>query len=272
MSLSSVNLKRKREEFEKDAIELLTCPICFEHLTAPSYECRKGHMLCIECYKSIMKTSKICPQCRCDLKTGVLENHFISQMISYFSCECSYKRNGCNIELNLATRKNHEEHCHYNPSACSNIEIIRCPCFEYQSSISVCNLEVNKDDIIKHFKEFHPDVQLRLGSAYYFAIYDPYDFRELIELPIGYIFISVRNHIPYIVDITPIWINQKYVDGKLIMISCLYSVNNLSERKFQHLKRYEEPGCKMCTFIFHKFGPRDDDCTRKLWFHIAVCQ
>ena len=115
MSNTLSHLKRKREEFEKDALELLTCPICFEYLSVPTYQCIKGHILCSPCFKSISSRSQFCcPQCRSnyDPESGI--NKFLDEMLSFFSCRCKYAEYGCNEDLNLGNRYTHELICSFN--------------------------------------------------------------------------------------------------------------------------------------------------------------
>ena len=261
MSILPVSLKRKREEFEKDAIELLTCPICFEYLSVPTYECRKGHILCQECYKSLLRATKICPQCRCSLETGVLENDFINQMLSCFSSECSYKRNGCNLELNFANRRTHEESCIYKfANTRSEIEAIRCPFYEEVCSDKVCGRKLNKDNIISHFKESHSigletyrGNRFNINPLYHYITHDSVCWCSrdyFIKLDLGYFYIFVEYVEQCRIYLVPILISPKDVEGKVVSIRFEYRSGNGSKIfEFHNPIKSEDSGSNIRMFI-----------------------
>lgn len=56
----------------KQTLELLECPVCFDCMMPPVYQCREGHALCSSCLLKV----KTCPTCRAnpvDVRCRVLD-------------------------------------------------------------------------------------------------------------------------------------------------------------------------------------------------------
>lgn len=190
------HLIRKREEFEKDAIELLTCPICFEYLSVPTYQCIKGHILCSECFKSIYSKYKICPQCRCRFDPENYINSFFNEMLNFFKCSCKYAEHGCKEELNLGNLKTHEENCSYSSTFCcpATISPIQLP-------MVTCSKKISINDIVAHFQFCHRKEvwEFQENKVYLNRLYSPHRrvpdallSSILLKLPCGYVYLEIN--------------------------------------------------------------------------------
>ncbi|XP_004234707.2 putative E3 ubiquitin-protein ligase SINA-like 6 [Solanum lycopersicum] len=93
--------------------DVLDCPICFEHLCVPVFQCGNGHIACAPC---CIKIANKCPSCclpigynRCRAMENVLESLKVS---------CVNNRYGCKEILNLSKKTDHENACIYVPCFC----------------------------------------------------------------------------------------------------------------------------------------------------------
>ncbi|KAH0691432.1 hypothetical protein KY289_018790 [Solanum tuberosum] len=93
--------------------DVLDCPICFEHLCVPVFQCENGHIACASC---CIKIANKCPSCclpigynRCRAMENVLESLKVS---------CVNNRYGCKEILSYSKNTEHENACIYVPCLC----------------------------------------------------------------------------------------------------------------------------------------------------------
>ncbi|KAL3341340.1 hypothetical protein AABB24_025743 [Solanum stoloniferum] len=93
--------------------DVLDCPICFEHLCVPVFQCENGHIACASC---CIKVASKCPSCclpigynRCRVMENVLESLKVS---------CVNNRYGCKEILSYSKNTEHENACIYVPCLC----------------------------------------------------------------------------------------------------------------------------------------------------------
>ncbi|GAB4832354.1 hypothetical protein Ancab_006370 [Ancistrocladus abbreviatus] len=93
--------------------DVLDCPICFEPLTIPVFQCDNGHISCSSC---CIKVSNKCPLCfkiighnRCRAMEKVIES---------VKVPCCYVRYGCRAVVNYCKKLDHEGICIYAPCSC----------------------------------------------------------------------------------------------------------------------------------------------------------
>lgn len=211
------HLKRKREEFEKDTIELLTCPICFEYLSDPTYQCIRGHVICVTCFKNVICTTKWCPQCRCKYDPDFLQNKFLEQMLTLFQYVCSFSNYGCKAKLNLAERLKHEEICPFNKE-------VNCPIHIPNDFLNIhfsviCPWKGKIDDLVGHLKTVHlkkeePFTSNKVCLNYpetfsFFEIGLPYFIDRLLKLPCGYVYIAMNIAENITLYVRPLTLNDK---------------------------------------------------------------
>ena len=64
---------------KKDFKDLLECPVCFQTLSAPIYQCRSGHVVCKDCHPKL----ETCPICR-ELYDGPIRNVKLEEMVERY--------------------------------------------------------------------------------------------------------------------------------------------------------------------------------------------
>ncbi|KAL8476705.1 hypothetical protein ACS0TY_029124 [Phlomoides rotata] len=94
--------------------DLLDCPICFEPLSSPVYQCKNGHIACASCCTTILKNK--CSHCRLriqDIRCMAIENILGSLIVA-----CQFKPYGCTQTLRNNTKVAHEKACKFVPCSC----------------------------------------------------------------------------------------------------------------------------------------------------------
>ena len=64
---------------KKDFKDLLECPVCFQTLSTPIYQCRSGHVVCKDCHPKL----ETCPICR-ELYDGPIRNVKLEEMVERY--------------------------------------------------------------------------------------------------------------------------------------------------------------------------------------------
>ncbi|KAI8032668.1 E3 ubiquitin-protein ligase SINA-like 10 [Camellia lanceoleosa] len=147
--------------------DVLDCPICFDHLSIPVYQCENGHLVCSSCCS---KLGSKCPSCawpiyyhRCRGIEKVIESVKISCQNMEYGCEetenmslvgdvevvvepvrmfCRNRDYGCTETLNYTEKTDHEETCAYAP----------CPC-----PLQDCSFVGSAEQLSLHFSSKHWD-------------------------------------------------------------------------------------------------------------------
>ncbi|KFK35022.1 hypothetical protein AALP_AA5G224000 [Arabis alpina] len=124
----------------------LHCPICFELLTIPIFQCDNGHLACSSCCPKLRNK---CPACalpighiRCRAMETVLESVFVP---------CRNAKLGCTKNFSYGNELAHEKECAF--SLCS------CP-------VQDCNYAASYEHLYVHYKCNHGQIcPLNLFSA-----------------------------------------------------------------------------------------------------------
>lgn len=66
-------------------IRLFVCPVCHEYMKPPIPQCKKGHVLCVDCRP---KVKGVCPLCK--QKVGNQTNIMMEQMCDLIRFPCGY--------------------------------------------------------------------------------------------------------------------------------------------------------------------------------------
>ncbi|XP_019087476.1 PREDICTED: E3 ubiquitin-protein ligase SINA-like 7 [Camelina sativa] len=130
-------------------LDVLDCPICFEALTIPIFQCENGHLACTSCCP---KLSNKCPSCaspvghnRCRAMESVLESVFVP---------CRNAKFGCTKIVSYAKESIHEKECTFTQCSCPALE---------------CSYTGSYDNIYTHFVDNHchesKSVSFVCGSA-----------------------------------------------------------------------------------------------------------
>lgn len=86
-------------------LSILECPICFEYIVPPIYQCSNQHLLCLNCKQKQTQ----CPVCRVKLQND--RNLCMEKIAEYISYPCKYEGNGCSAMLSVFEKENHEKTC-----------------------------------------------------------------------------------------------------------------------------------------------------------------
>jgi len=114
----------------------LECPVCFESMMPPIFQCSEGHLICNVCRPKITK----CPTCRKEL--GNIRNRALEQCVAKVLLPCSFACNGCPEKIRVRDMKKHLEVCKYRSYACPR-------------SRSKCSWEGPIDSISDHLVNRH---------------------------------------------------------------------------------------------------------------------
>ena len=94
--------------------EMLECPVCYEDMCAPIYQCPGGHLICSSCKLKVPS----CPTCRSSLSSEI-RNRALEKLAETLSAPCQY---GCGEVLPRPEKKEHEEKkCLLRPFACPSV-------------------------------------------------------------------------------------------------------------------------------------------------------
>ncbi|KAJ8976415.1 hypothetical protein NQ317_005335 [Molorchus minor] len=123
-------------------ISLFECPVCKNVMRPPIYQCQSGHSICNLCRPRLEK----CPTCRSMF--GITRNYSLEGLTSGIRYPCIYHDLGC-TELSSAPQiSKHENECPFKPYSCP---------------FSSCTSTGNRETIIAHLIEFHPESVIFCG-------------------------------------------------------------------------------------------------------------
>ncbi|KAL8472680.1 hypothetical protein ACS0TY_029772 [Phlomoides rotata] len=118
--------------------DLLDCPICFQPLSSPVYQCENGHTSCGSCCTTILKNK--CSNC-C-LPIGTIRCRTMEKVLESVRVTCQYVPYGCTEMFSYSKKVAHEKACNYAP--------LSCPCIG-------CNFVGISKCLYDHFALKHKD-------------------------------------------------------------------------------------------------------------------
>ncbi|XP_066384917.1 putative E3 ubiquitin-protein ligase SINA-like 6 [Miscanthus floridulus] len=93
------------------AMGALDCPICYEPLVPPIYQCGVGHLICNSCCIRLNK----CPLC----PRSAFERCFgMERVVESIEVPCCFAENGCAKKITYFNKKKHEKVCRHGPCFC----------------------------------------------------------------------------------------------------------------------------------------------------------
>ena len=110
-------IRQKRPRPSNDFYESLMCLICTDFFKPPVVQCNKGHSYCQSCVlkmKNCSSANKLCAVCRSPIALDI-RNYAIEEILSKFSVGCSWASRGCDAQILLDSREEHEKSCQYRP-------------------------------------------------------------------------------------------------------------------------------------------------------------
>ncbi|KAL1203921.1 E3 ubiquitin-protein ligase SINA-like 11 [Cardamine amara subsp. amara] len=117
--------KRQRTENETRMgklldLDVLDCPVCFEPLTIPTFQCDDGHLVCRFC---IVKVSNKCPGPACNLPIGNNQCSAIERILNSVFVLCRNADLGCKERFSYGQVSSHEkEECNFSLCSCPKLE------------------------------------------------------------------------------------------------------------------------------------------------------
>lgn len=87
----------------------LECPVCYETLVSPIYQCQNGHIVCNQCIERLVQ----CGECRVSLAGSRIRNVALENICKSVDVKCPNKSEGCSVLTTVEMLKNHLEICGY---------------------------------------------------------------------------------------------------------------------------------------------------------------
>jgi len=123
-------------------LAILECPVCFEYIVPPIYQCDNQHLLCSACQKN----QSHCPVCRVKLKGA--RNLCMEKVSQHVLYPCKNEAIGCNVQLQLYEKRAHEWTCHGDRQ-------YKCLETITAEGDSDCDWTGLREDIDDHIREAH---------------------------------------------------------------------------------------------------------------------
>ncbi|CAH9094655.1 unnamed protein product [Cuscuta epithymum] len=93
--------------------DVLDCPICFDALTVPVFQCENGHIACSSCCTKIVNK---CPSCAWPI--GYNRCRAIEKLIECIKLSCRNTKYGCKESVFFTKKSGHESSCIFTPCSC----------------------------------------------------------------------------------------------------------------------------------------------------------
>lgn len=134
----------------EDIGNLFECPICFEDMLPPIYQCSRGHLICSSCRTKVCR----CPSCREPLVDKVCNLALAQLAERIVNSRCKYWREGCTHKMPYLQKAQHEECCKFRPLCCP-MPSSKC-CWEGKTADDVVNHLVTKHKLTLRTDETLP--------------------------------------------------------------------------------------------------------------------
>ncbi|XP_050442879.1 uncharacterized protein LOC126847001 isoform X2 [Adelges cooleyi] len=100
------------KELNEQLVRLFECPVCFEHIIPPIYQCCMGHIICQTCKQKC----EICPTCRNSFNS---ERNLYMEKVGYLlKYPCKNSLTGCTEQMFMEQKERHEQECGYQHYPC----------------------------------------------------------------------------------------------------------------------------------------------------------
>ncbi|XP_031253269.1 E3 ubiquitin-protein ligase SINA-like 10 [Pistacia vera] len=130
--------------------EVFDCPICYESLSSPVFQCENGHIACSSCCTKIMNK---CPSC-C-LPIGYNRCRAIEKVLESIKVKCRNTKYGCKETTSFSKKLDHAKTCHHAPCSCP---------------MSDCNFVGSCTQLYKHFRDEHENSSVQFQHNKVFQI------------------------------------------------------------------------------------------------------
>ncbi|CAL8133607.1 unnamed protein product [Orchesella dallaii] len=120
----------------------LECPVCYETLVSPIYQCQNGHIICNNCIERLAQ----CGECRVPLAGARIRNVALENICKSVDVKCPNRAEGCGVMTTVEKLKAHLEICGYHPiNFC-------CKFLGWKE----CQVSVNDSSVLSHLEAIHP--------------------------------------------------------------------------------------------------------------------
>ncbi|ESQ44494.1 hypothetical protein EUTSA_v10006392mg [Eutrema salsugineum] len=93
-------------------LDVIDCPVCFNTLTIPIYQCDNGHVICYTCHKKLRKKCATC-----SLHIGS-RNRAMEQVLQHLRVPCPNSEFGCPKNVTYDERSRHLQQCDFTQGPC----------------------------------------------------------------------------------------------------------------------------------------------------------
>ncbi|XP_022173585.1 E3 ubiquitin-protein ligase siah-1-like isoform X3 [Myzus persicae] len=93
-------------------IRLFECPVCFEHIVPPIFQCLLGHLICNKC----VLMCENCPTCRNPFNSK--RNLYMEKVGYLVKFPCRNALTGCKQQMFVGQKEVHEKECSYRHYQC----------------------------------------------------------------------------------------------------------------------------------------------------------
>lgn len=173
------------DQYNETIIKALECPVCFNPMVPPIYQCVAGHSICDSCKAQVND----CPTCHADIQNT--RNYLLEEMTNHFKYPCKYREYDCLFVSTANEIKLHETECKFGPQ--------NCPFNEFDE----CNWKGKLELLLSHVRVTHDDVILDMENfTIYIETYSIEDifiinrfkeiFKLLIKLDDNYCYLSIQ--------------------------------------------------------------------------------
>ncbi|XP_056632157.1 uncharacterized protein LOC130442101 [Diorhabda sublineata] len=142
-----------------DLLAEMECPICYNYMLPPIFQCIHGHSLCGACKENI---NGICKKVVKDTRNFTLEK--TANRLLY---PCKFHKSGCTYSCLATEIKEHQSSCRFGPQECPLSDSTDCSWSGFHSEVFAHVENNHNDDILKGDKIEIPFERDRTSSVVY---------------------------------------------------------------------------------------------------------
>ncbi|KAL3277609.1 hypothetical protein HHI36_012951 [Cryptolaemus montrouzieri] len=120
-------------------LKIIECPVCFDYMVPPIYQCCGGHSICGECKSQVQQ----CPTC--EKPFGETQNFAVESFTTFLTYPCKNSERGCDFLSPAKEIRHHEKLCIFGCYECPTSAYTHCKWFGLNQ------------DIWQHCREQHAD-------------------------------------------------------------------------------------------------------------------
>ena len=129
------------------------CPVCLTLPICDIYQCKRGHIVCENCYDHMPLKPLLCPTCRDPMPISPIRNLTAEQALEYINLPCKFSDKGCQVVDNRTTIRKHMDECQDGA--------VKCP-YWYKP----CTEKLQLGALVDHLRNDHnsPTYQMELSE------------------------------------------------------------------------------------------------------------